>query len=163
MSLIKYVYNDSSPPLKQFFSIKHKPINIKSLCQCQTQLRELYECGLQNKNEYEFTAYYILYNLYVNNLDAVTLERNTLDQRARSAACIKHAFNVVSAINLENYHFFFRLYDSCPNMSGYLLDFLCYRVRNDAYRKIIGAYHTIPGLSLSHLYTKSYRKIVISL
>jgi hypothetical protein len=48
------------------------------------------------------------------------------------AECVQHALMVRSALAKGNYHNFFRLYETAPNMGGYLLDQFVGRKRIDA-------------------------------
>ena len=50
---------------------------------------------------------------------------------------IKHALKVRSAWSLSNYHCFFQLYSTAPNMGGYLLDMFVQRERERAIRILI--------------------------
>ena len=53
-----------------------------------------------------------------------------------------HSLQVVDSVLSNNFFKFFQLYnsDNCPNLSGYLMDFLLQRVRLSAYPIIISAY-----------------------
>ena len=91
--------------------------------QCQTQLLELYEEGLpacplhariallsvQGSVE-EFTAYFVLYNVYCNNSSASTALFAELTETLRASAAIKHALAVRSAQAAGNYNRLFKLY-----------------------------------------------------
>lgn len=99
--------------------------------QCQTQLKALYAENLSGNNN-EFTAYRILYFLFTNNtLDQTTVLAH-LTKEHKSDPAIKHALAIRSAWALSNYHAFFQLYLTAPNMSGYLLDMFVQRQRNAA-------------------------------
>lgn len=115
--------------------------------QCQTQLKGLYKSGLPG-NVMEFTAYRILYFLHTQNwagkriilykekrTDVLirwtdvnsTMAELTAEQKADSF--VQHALNVRSSLATGNFHRFFILYKTAPNMGGYLIDQFCERVR----------------------------------
>jgi hypothetical protein len=56
---------------------------------------------------------------------------------------------VTKAVTHNDYHGFFRLYESAPHLSAYLMDFLVKRVRERAYERIIAAYR--PMISVEHI------------
>ncbi|KAL3924336.1 MAG: hypothetical protein SGILL_001103 [Bacillariaceae sp.] len=60
----------------------------------------------------------------------------------------RHALNVVKAVMHNDYQTFFRLYESAPHLSAYLMDFLVRRVRNSAFERIIAAFR--PTVSVEH-------------
>lgn len=62
------------------------------------------------------------------------------------SACVDHAWQVVRAVTTNSYRTFFRLYDSAPHLSAYLMDFLVQRVRQAAYDCIVAAYR--PSVSV---------------
>ena len=63
----------------------------------------------------------------------LTIEINellaTLSQEEKANESIAHALNVRQALACKNYHRLFRLYNSAPNMGGYLMDFFVERER----------------------------------
>lgn len=61
----------------------------------------------------------------------------------------RHALTVVMAVIHNDYQTFFRLYESAPHMSAYLMDFLVRRVRDAAYERIIAAYR--PTISVEYV------------
>lgn len=63
--------------------------------------------------------------------------------------CYAHALSVVRAVVDHDYRTFFRLYDSAPHMSAYLMDFLVKRVRESCYDRVIAAYR--PNVSVEQL------------
>ncbi|DAZ99020.1 TPA: hypothetical protein N0F65_010906 [Lagenidium giganteum] len=58
----------------------------------------------------------------------------------RAQEDIKHALAVREAVAMNNYHRFFMLYASAPNMAGYLMDPLVPSIRLKALRAICKAY-----------------------
>ncbi|KAI8878344.1 SAC3/GANP domain-containing protein [Backusella circina FSU 941] len=89
--------------------------------QCQTQLKGLYSSGIEGK-VMEFTAYRILYFLHTQNWADVnaTMAELTIEQKADEF--VQHALQVRSSLATSNYHRFFQLYNTAPNMGGYLMD-----------------------------------------
>jgi SAC3 family protein LENG8/THP3 len=95
---------------------------------------------LQQTNEHqdEFNAYQILYALVqksFSNLTKVLGEAYNID----GTSC-QHALEVVRSVIHNDFYAFFSLYDSSPNLSAYLMDFLLYRVRTEAYVRIVVSY-----------------------
>ena len=108
----------------------------------------------------EFRAYSLLYDVVQNSwcdlIVHVSLTKNRIDisNKARGStitkrpsqppitkgSSVRHALNVVKAIMHNDYLAFFRLYESAPHMSAYLMDYLVRRVRNVGYVRIIAAY-----------------------
>ncbi len=117
----------------------------------------------------EFRAYSLLYDVVQNSwLDlAVHLgsekqnshRRGKVDESSISeapithGASVRHAMKVVKAIIHDDYMAFFRLYESSPHMSAYLMDYLVRRVRNVGYARIIAAYR--PSIS-----TERFRELL---
>lgn len=96
--------------------------------QCQTQLHALYKRKLGGRPN-EFLAYRILYFIYTGNrIDMNDLLAN-LSAVDRQDAAVKHALQIRSALALGNYHRFFKLYLTSPNMGAYLLDMFIVRER----------------------------------
>jgi SAC3 family protein LENG8/THP3 len=119
----------------------------------------------------EFRAYGLLYALVQNSWGELTRGLNdaledvspsTTSSRKRRGAqlpdqppsifshgsAFRHAVQVVKAVMHNDYQAFFRLYDSAPHLSAYLMDFLVRRVREAAYERIIAAYR--PTMSVEH-------------
>ena len=108
----------------------------------------------------EFQAYSLLYDVVQNSwCDLIvhfSLTKNRIDISNKShgstrsrrpnqspitqGSSVRHALNVVKVIMHNDYLAFFRLYESAPHMSAYLMDYLVRRVRNVAYVRIIAAY-----------------------
>jgi hypothetical protein len=70
------------------------------------------------------------------------------DDDSPMTAGSRHAVLVIKAVTHNDYHAFFRLYDSAPHLSAYLMDFLVKRMRDSAFLCIIAAYR--PTLSVEH-------------
>ena len=114
--------------------------DITEMNQCQTQLIELYSSGIDGALV-EFTAYGMLYQLYINakyNQPAAELNLSMAKMAPdlRTKPAVKHAFEVMIAMQAENYHKFFQLYDSCPNMGGYVMDLFVGAMRHAGFRQI---------------------------
>ncbi|VEU37886.1 unnamed protein product [Pseudo-nitzschia multistriata] len=109
----------------------------------------------------EFRAYNLLYDLVQNSWcdlkvhigstrigveianqaqDPKTSKRSNRIPLITRGSSVFHALSVVKAIIDDDYLAFFRLYESAPHMSAYLMDFLVRRVRNVAYTRIISAF-----------------------
>lgn len=122
--------------------------------------------------EDEFYAYGLLYNLVQNSWGELTRllsihQRGTSDRLSSdgsmtgSSSCdsgeipacfrgiaVRHALKVIKAVMNDDYQSFFRLYESAPHLSAYLMDFLVRRVRKNAYHRIIVSYR--PSVSVEH-------------
>lgn len=124
----------------------------------------------------EFRAYSLLYDVVQNSWCDLSVHlalekrdsrhNRQLDESSSSnggnrsseapitrGASVRHAMKVVKAIIHDDYLSFFRLYDSAPHMSAYLMDFLVRRVRNVGYARIIAAYR--PTIS-----TERFREVL---
>jgi len=108
----------------------------------------------------EFRAYNLLYDVVQNSWcdlivhiaskkSSIDISNKLLDSRTTKGSnlvpitqgsSVRHAMKVVKAIIHNDYLAFFRLYESAPHMSAYLMDYLVRRVRNVAYVRIIAAY-----------------------
>lgn len=105
--------------------------------------------------EDEFRGYSFLYALVRSSWSDLKTElaraRGKLAKegnRCDRASSCTHALQVVTAVSDNDYRGFFRLYESAPHMSAYLMDFLVKRVRDRAYERIIAAYR--PTVSVEH-------------
>jgi len=96
--------------------------------QCQTQLRALYKQMLGG-HPGEFLAYRIFYFIYTRNRTGMNDVLADLTLTDKRHAAVAHALSVRKALAASNFHKFFRLYDECPNMGGYLLDMFVDRER----------------------------------
>ncbi|CAN7943984.1 unnamed protein product, partial [Ixodes hexagonus] len=110
--------------------------------QCQTQLKTLY-LEVEAGNRLEFTGYRILYNVFARNtLELKTILAN-LSAVEKSDSVVGHALAVCHAWSLGNYARFFKLYQSPPKMSGYLMDWCVARERKAALRAMVRAYRPV--------------------
>ena len=65
----------------------------------------------------------------------MTMSALTVEEKNDSL--IEHALKMRSAWSLSNYHSFFQLYSTAPNMGGYLLDLFVQRERERAIKTLI--------------------------
>ncbi|KAI9678229.1 MAG: hypothetical protein M1817_006174 [Caeruleum heppii] len=107
--------------------------------QCQTQLRAMYEAGLSG-HPMEFKAYRILYFIHTCNRTDMNDVLADLTPAEKKDEAVKHALDVRSALASGNYHRFFRLYLSPPNMGAYLMDMFVGRERLAALSAVCRAY-----------------------
>lgn len=107
--------------------------------QCQTQLRSLYKQKLGGHPS-EFTAYRVLYLIYTCNRADMSDVLSDLTAADKKEPAVQHALEVRSALALGNYHKFFKLYLSVPNMGGYLMDMFIERERLAALARMSKAY-----------------------
>ena len=109
----------------------------------------------------EFRAYGLLYALVQHSwselsrvlgyaIDCVSSSTyaNAQDGQVHRGSSFRHAICVVKAVMHNDYQGFFRLYESAPHLSAYLMDFLVRRVRDSAYERIVVSYR--PTMSVEH-------------
>ena len=106
--------------------------------QCQTQLRALYKQNLGG-HPVEFKAYRILYFIHTQNRTDMNDVLSDLTLADKKEPAIKHALDVRSALALGNFHRFFKMYLSVPNMGAYLMDMFVERERLSALSSICKA------------------------
>lgn len=140
--------------------------DINEYNQSQTQLKELYDSidggggggkhlrKIQKKereealkNQNEFIAYRIIYYVFLSgnrkyeggssDIFKIMLQ---LSPEQRKDECIHHALLVRASVAENDYHKFFQLQDTAPNMSDYLMDKIVPSVRRDALQRICRAY-----------------------
>ena len=117
--------------------------------QCQTQLRALYKQNLGG-HPMEFMAYRILYFIHTCNRTDMNDVLADLTPTDKADTAVKHALDVRSALALGNFHRFFQLYLSTPNMGAYLMDMFVNRERLAAIASICKAYvPTLPVVLMS--------------
>jgi hypothetical protein len=96
--------------------------------QCQTQLLQFYRLGIKGC-EMEFTAYLILYYVYLQgnkkyqhgSSDLIYII-SRLEPSAFIDPAIAHALKIRKAIQMDNYHAFFQLYKETPYHGNYILN-----------------------------------------
>jgi len=100
---------------------------------------------LQQSEEHkdEFKAYQLIYSMVQNSW--TDLNTALTDTGLDGHSC-QHALIVVKAVIQSDFHTFFKLYESAPNLSAYLMDFLVKRVRSDAYERIVSSYRPTMGV-----------------
>ena len=106
--------------------------------QCQNQLKMLYTDNIPGNRE-EFIAYRILYHVFTNSTTDLSATLAGLTPDDHNHPAIKHALDVQKAWALGNYHKFFLLYQSSPNMGGYLLNKFILRQRKSALKTLMKA------------------------
>ncbi|KAF5309282.1 hypothetical protein D9611_014670 [Ephemerocybe angulata] len=111
--------------------------------QCQATLRTLYDLGIPGKVE-EFSAYRILMLLHGRNRSELNLYVGQLTPQQKADAAVKHALDVQRAMAMGNYHAFFELYTTAPNMGAYIMDHFIDRERAKALLVITKAYKEVP-------------------
>mmetsp|Transcript_9082 Transcript_9082/g.15477 ORF Transcript_9082/g.15477 Transcript_9082/m.15477 type:complete len:199 (+) Transcript_9082:164-760(+) len=120
--------------------------------QCQTKLKTLYQ-NIQKGHPEEFTAYRILYLLSLGirqDFSALLYAIQDLTPEQKLHPFINHAIKTKRAVITRNYHAFFKLFQECPNMGGYLLDEILDTMRVTALKCIAKAYFpTVPIQFLS--------------
>mmetsp|Transcript_15305 Transcript_15305/g.16976 ORF Transcript_15305/g.16976 Transcript_15305/m.16976 type:complete len:405 (-) Transcript_15305:227-1441(-) len=135
--------------------------------QCQSMIRSLTSSAAlaQRQNNYgkkemeqtleqrdEFRAYQLLYSLAQNSWTDLTASlawdnrENNKNIEERGPSC-EHAMSVIKSIINHDYRSFFKLYDSAPHLSPYLMDFFIHRVRKDAYDRIVSSYRPTMDLN----------------
>lgn len=143
-------YNQSQTQLKELYDLidaqvaggtggKHKQTKQ------QQQAEKEKEVALKNRNE--FIAYRIIYYVFLSgnrkyeggssDIFKIMLQ---LTPEQRKDECIQHALLVRAAVADNDYHNFFKLQDTAPNMSDYLMDKIVPSVRRDALQRICRAY-----------------------
>lgn len=91
----------------------------------------------------EFRAYQLIYSMVQSSWTDLNM---SLTGSGLDGHSCQHALVVVKSVIQSDYHTFFKLYESAPNLSAYLMDFLVKRVRNDAYERIVSSYRPTMGV-----------------
>lgn len=113
-------------------------------------VQELYACGLAGSQQ-EFTAYRVLYYLYLQTScsggsTGLTKILQELPAGEQDPA-VSHALRVRKALAMTDYHLFFSLYETTPNLGRHIMQKLLKTTRVEALRRIIKSYR--PTISLS--------------
>ncbi len=102
----------------------------------------------------EFLAYRILYYVYLTANKKYTGGSSDLAHimagmktEALEDPAVTHAMNIRKAIQQDNYHRFFVLYQTTPNMGNYILDLMIDTWRVQSLQKIVKAYK--PSVSVA--------------
>ncbi|KZP01792.1 hypothetical protein CALVIDRAFT_532548 [Calocera viscosa TUFC12733] len=95
---------------------------------CSSALHSLHAMGVEGHFE-EFLAYRILYFLYTKSRSDLNVLITQLTPAQKATVCVRHALDVQKAMATNNYHAFFELYTTAPNMGGYMMDFYADRER----------------------------------
>ncbi|KAF8582726.1 hypothetical protein K439DRAFT_1391251 [Ramaria rubella] len=111
--------------------------------QCQGMLRHLYDLGLPG-SFHEFLAYRILSMVHGRNKSEMNLLVGQLTKEQKAAPAVRHALEVSKALTRNNYHAFFHLFASAPNMGGYIMDHFVEEKRVQALMTMCKGYMTIP-------------------
>lgn len=120
--------------------------------QCQSQLKLLYKEVPHSRNEFEFTAYRLLYYIAVaNTIDQITL-LSDLTVETRKDPCVAFALRVREAWALGNHVRLFKLYQEAPRMASYVMDLFIERERKVALIACLKSYR--PSISVSALAAK---------
>lgn len=121
--------------------------------QCQTQLKELYHIfsakndAEATKNMREFLAYRLLYYVFLMGNKKYTGGSSDLfhlmlllSPSEREDPAVRNALLVREAVTEVNYHLFFRLRRSCPNLGSYLMDHIAPTMRFNGLKRICQVY-----------------------
>uniref|UniRef100_A0A0N5AIX6 PCI domain-containing protein n=1 Tax=Syphacia muris TaxID=451379 RepID=A0A0N5AIX6_9BILA len=120
--------------------------------QCQSQLKLLYSEIRNCPNEFEFTAYRLLYYIAAaNTIDQASLLLE-LKEEAREDRCVAYALKVREAWAMSNYVRLFKLYNEAPRMASYVMDLFMERERKAALSAFLKSYR--PSISVSALMNK---------
>lgn len=126
---VQHIKNDFTTSVYEYHArIALEKGDVGEYNQCQTQLRELYKQNLGG-HPVEFKAYRILYFIHTCNQTDMNDVLSDLTPADKKEASIRHALAVRSALALGNYHQFFKLYLTVPDMGAYLMDMFVERER----------------------------------
>eukprot|EP00003_Mantamonas_plastica_P024594 TRINITY_DN460_c0_g1_i10.p2 TRINITY_DN460_c0_g1~~TRINITY_DN460_c0_g1_i10.p2 ORF type:complete len:287 (+),score=94.89 TRINITY_DN460_c0_g1_i10:1489-2349(+) len=123
--------------------------DVNEFNQCQTQLKTLYLDYPDTPNALEFLAYRILYYVAMKNISEISSVFHDTPRKQLHSSAVRHAVQVHEAVEYGNYAKFWKLHDSAPNLSAYLMDQMVSRVRNHAMRCITKAFR--PTISVDYL------------
>jgi hypothetical protein len=86
-----------------------------------------------------------------------------LTPQQKADPSVRHALDVQRALSIGNYHVLFELYDTAPNMGGYIMDHFIARERVKALMVISKACVIFLSQSRTRLTIPNYRYLTISL
>ncbi|CAJ0942494.1 unnamed protein product, partial [Mesorhabditis belari] len=110
--------------------------------QCQNQLKALYKTVDNAPHKDEFTAYRLLYFVYMqNSTDILTLLKETKTAH-NGDKCMMYALKVREAWARQYYPRLFKLYCEAPKMCGYIMDMFVERERKIFMNHILKAHRT---------------------
>ena len=119
--------------------------------QCQTQLAALYEHDVPGGHPLEFLGYRILYDVHSGASTDLIAILGSLTEDEASAPGVAHALEVRASASVGNYIRFFKLYQTAPDMGGWIMDLMVPRERRRALRIMLGAYRpTLPVAVVNH-------------
>ncbi|KAK6383833.1 hypothetical protein LTS17_003125 [Exophiala oligosperma] len=137
---VQHIKNDFTTSVYEYHArIALEKGDLGEYNQCQTQLRALYKQNLGG-HPVEFKAYRILYFIHTCNQTDMNDVLSDLTPADKKEPAIKHALEVRSALALGNYHKFFKLYLTVPDMGAYLMDMFVERERLAALACICRSY-----------------------
>ncbi|EXJ90511.1 hypothetical protein A1O1_03614 [Capronia coronata CBS 617.96] len=137
---VQHIKNDFTTSVYEYHArIALEKGDLGEYNQCQTQLRELYKQNLGG-HPVEFKAYRILYFIHTCNQTDMNDVLSDLTLADKKEPAIRHALEVRSALALGNYHKFFKLYLTVPDMGAYLMDMFVERERLAALACLCRAY-----------------------
>ncbi|KAI8817556.1 SAC3/GANP/Nin1/mts3/eIF-3 p25 family-domain-containing protein [Fimicolochytrium jonesii] len=117
--------------------------------QCQAQLLQLYKFHNLSGAIDEFTGYRVLYLVHTDNRTELIKLISDLTAAQKEDTATQHALNVRTSVATGDYHRLFRLHNTAPNMSAYLMDHFIDRERIRALKVICRAYR--PSIPVAHL------------
>ena len=79
-------------------------------------------------------------------MPAAPCHHQAVSREVREQKAVAHAIDVMVAMQSEQYHRFFLLYDTAPNMGGYIMDLFMGMMRHVALKQMCRAYR--PDLPL---------------
>ncbi|KAK4939989.1 hypothetical protein LTR10_019841 [Elasticomyces elasticus] len=126
---VQHIKNDFTTSVYEYHArIALEKGDLGEYNQCQTQLRALHKQKLGG-HPVEFKAYRILYFIHTCNQTDMNDVLSDLTPADKKEPAIRHALEVRSALALGNYHKFFKLYLTVPDMGAYLMDMFVERER----------------------------------
>lgn len=148
---VQHIKNDFTTSVYEYHArIALEKGDLGEYNQCQTQLRALYKQNLGG-HPVEFKAYRILYFIHTCNRTDMNDVLSDLTPTDKKKPAIRHALEVRSSLALGNYHKFFKLYLTVPDMGAYLMDMFVERERLAALACLCKSYVCSPISGFSSL------------